>query len=78
MSGGLNNTAWELNQTALNDSSSILKNTTTKESSDSAKATFGKLFWTFIAAINVLIAADLLLNSGNGLITLFFVLTGGY
>lgn len=69
---------WLEKRANLKNINSDLKDTQESANSKRASGLFGKVFWSLIALVNVLLFGDIFLNQGNGLINLFFLLIGGY
>lgn len=69
---------WIEKRTALNDSSSTMKETETTKDSIQAKRSYAWLGWSLVALIDSVILIDFVFNGGKNLVNLLFVLTGGY
>ena len=69
---------WLVKRANSADSNSIMSDIQKNESSHQASTTLKNVFWSIVAILNVLILADLLLNSGGNLINFLLLLTGGY
>lgn len=68
---------WPQRKQLLTSSGLSMSNTKQTTSIGLVTTILKTLFWTGIAALNVLVLGDLFVNNGKGLIELFLLLTGG-